>query len=180
MAMNAEPEDAPDWQLQRRRRARPLALVICLGIGSVTTLVALELAGRARPEPLLTEQGSAHAAAELTTAASGRIERATPLAAEPVSPATPAALREDPRSATPTGRQTVFNDRNFTPRGAYNVLNFSAAHSARPPAAESPQPLKVTVVEQTPSMKDRACWPLKSGSLESRNCRSAVGLNYRD
>jgi len=160
MAMNAEPEDAPDWRLKRRRRARPLALVICLGIGSVATLVALELAGRARPEPLL---------AELPAAASGRIERATP-----------AVLREDPRPATPTDRQTVFNDRNFTPRGADNVLNFSAAPSARPPAAERTQPLKVTVVEQTPSMKDRACWPLKAGSLESRNCRSAVGLHYRD
>jgi len=171
MAMNAEPEDAPDWRLQRRRRARPVALVICLGIGSLATLVALELAGRTRPEPLL---------AELPAAASGRIERATPLVTEPVFPATPAAPREDPRPAAPTDRQTVFNDRNFTPRGADNVLNFSAAPGVRPPAAESTQPLKVTVVEQTPSMKDRACWPLKAGSLEARNCRSAVGLHYRD
>ncbi|MDH4764109.1 hypothetical protein OMP44_14525 [Pseudomonas sp. CBMAI 2609] len=82
--------------------------------------------------------------------------------------------------AAPTGKQTVFNDRNFTPRGADNVVSFNDASLNLAPEEARPQPTKITVVHQTPSMKDRACWPYKAGSLEHRNCRSAVGLQYRD
>ena len=77
--------------------------------------------------------------------------------------------------AAPSGKQTVFNDRNFAPRGADNVASFSVAPEEAPP-----QSTNVTVVHQTPSMKDRACWLYKAGSLKHRNCRSAVGLQYRD
>jgi hypothetical protein len=78
------------------------------------------------------------------------------------------------------GKQTVFNDQNFMPRGADNVVSFNDAPRSLAPQEAPPQPTKVTVVHQTPSMKDRACWPYKAGSLEHRNCRSAVGLQYRD
>jgi hypothetical protein len=74
-------------------------------------------------------------------------------------------------------KQSVFNDNNYIPRGADNIASFAEA----PQPVEKPvEKMKVTIIEQTPSMKDRACWPHKEGSVERRNCRSSVGLNYRD
>lgn len=87
---------------------------------------------------------------------------------------------EHPRPAIGAGRQTVFNDENFTPRGADNVLRLGEPIREAVPPETPAEKVKVTIVTQTSSMKDRACWPFKPGSLERRNCRSSVGLNYRD
>jgi len=35
MAMSAEPDDAPDWLVQKPRRRRPIALIACLAIGGL-------------------------------------------------------------------------------------------------------------------------------------------------
>ncbi len=82
-------------------------------------------------------------------------------------------------SPNPGPRQTRFNDQNFVPTGAHNIVTFNHSPSI-PPRAESPQKVKLTIVRQTPSMKDRACWPFRQGSIESRNCRLSVGLKHRD
>ena len=79
----------------------------------------------------------------------------------------------------PKVRQTEFNERNYAPKEAINVVKFEQ------PTRENEEPqtkktVKVTVVKQTPSMKDRACWPYKEGSVERRNCRLKIGLEYRD
>jgi hypothetical protein len=76
-------------------------------------------------------------------------------------------------------RQTVFNDQNFIPTGAHNVVTFHDT-VREVPREEPPKKAKLTIVRQTPSMKDRACWPFRQGSIESRNCRDAIGLNHRD
>lgn len=82
-------------------------------------------------------------------------------------------------SAAPTTRQTVFNDQNYLPRWADNVVSLREGY--KPVETERPAgKVRVTIVEQTPSMKDRACWPLKEGSIERCNCRFRVGLQYRD
>ncbi|WP_147172713.1 hypothetical protein [Pseudomonas sp. SJZ079] len=79
--------------------------------------------------------------------------------------------------ANASTKQTTFNDHNYIPRGADNIASFAEA----PQPVEKPvEKMKVTIVKQTPSMKDRACWPHKEGSVERRNCRASVGLNYRD
>lgn len=76
-------------------------------------------------------------------------------------------------------KQNIFNDHNYTPRGADNVI--SLREIQQPVEPEKPAgKVRVTIIEQTPSMKDRACWPYKEGSIEQRNCRSQVGLNHRD
>lgn len=82
-------------------------------------------------------------------------------------------------SDSPATKQNIFNDHNYTPRGADNVL--SLRETNEPAESENPVgKVRVTIIEQTPSMKDRACWPHKEGSIERRNCRSHMGLNHRD
>lgn len=72
-------------------------------------------------------------------------------------------------------KQTVFNDQNYTPKGANNVLSISESNQTT--EQDKPQgKLKVTVIKET---KDSKCWPLKEGSIERRNCKSHIGLNYR-
>lgn len=91
----------------------------------------------------------------------------------------PSTAPSQPEVASAPAKQTVFNGNNYIPRGANNVVNFTDP----PSPVDQPKPaakMKVTVIKQTPSMKERACWPHKEGSIERRNCRSSVGLNYRD
>ncbi len=92
-------------------------------------------------------------------------------------------IRSSPTSLdtgpNPGPRQTSFNDQNFVPTGAHNIVTFNHSPSI-PPRTESLQKVKLTIVRQTPSMKDRACWPFRQGSIESRNCRLSVGLKYRE
>lgn len=76
-------------------------------------------------------------------------------------------------------RQTVYNDQNYRPRGADNVVNFPVQADPAP-RKETPKPVKLTIVRQSVSMKERVCWPYRQGSIEARNCRAAVGLKYRD
>jgi len=75
-------------------------------------------------------------------------------------------------------KQTEFNDRNYVPAEAVNVVRFEQPTRINEEPAK--KEVKVTVVKQEQSMKDRACWPYKEGSVERRNCRLRVGLNYRD
>lgn len=82
------------------------------------------------------------------------------------------------RDATPKTveppKQTVFNDQNYTARGADNVLSFNEGYQP----IEQPKPanegVRVTVVKET---KDETCWPLREGSIERRDCKFATGLN---
>lgn len=189
MAISAEPDDAPEWLVQKSRRARPIAFAVCLAIGSLATLAALELAGRALQGPMAslhTERPTPRVEAapppdiEHFDTAHGTVRRAVPYAAE-IQPAIEASSSQNiHQPAMPASKQTVFTDQNWTPRGAANVVRFSDAPRGQALEPAPPQPTKVTVVSETPSMKDRACWPYKAGSLERRNCRSAVGLQHRD
>jgi hypothetical protein len=80
-------------------------------------------------------------------------------------------------SDSPTFKQTVFNDQNYTPRGADNVL--SSRETPKPVAQEqSQESLRVTGIKEERKLKD-LCWG-KEGSIERRNCRSQIELNHRD
>lgn len=184
MASSTEPDDAPEWLVQKSRRARLIAFAVCLAIGSLATLAVIELAGRAMPGPMasLNAEGPARrldaphpSDVKRVDTARGTVHRAVPSATEIL----PAIEANSPQNihqpATPASKQTVFTDQNWTPRGAANVVRFSEAPRGQALEPAPPQPTKVTVVSETPSMKDRACWPNTAGSLERRNCRSAVG-----
>jgi len=185
--MKAEWNDAPDY-IRRRPRKGAVAWLIPGLIGTAITLAALQMVSSAFLKG--TVQGIADKRVQPKPAPVAEIARAEPAATrdwdrvveevaargatpQPQSPQSLAVTTESP------SKRTVFNDKNYKPRGADNVLSFQ----------EPPQPIKhkkitankeVIVVGQKRSMKAQACWPYKDGSIEERNCRAIVSLNYRD
>lgn len=186
MAMNAEPSDAPDWLIQKPRKCRPTGLMIALALGCLATYTALELTGRTLPKRMAMETDVSsvtpvaavgnHLARPLESS-SGKVSRTSVgLSVETI----PIAASQDPTPSVASTMQTVFNDQNFIPRGASNVVTFSKTPASVVSREPLPQETKISIVGRSSNMKDRVCWPYKGGSLELRNCRAAVGLKYRN
>lgn len=169
MDIKANISDAPERANRRHHKQSVFCWAICLVIGSLATVGAVQLIGRS---PGL---DSAHKQMESPT---GRGQDLTHVTRHGLDSSW---LRASSEVHLPdnAARQTVFNDQNFIPRGADNVvaLRVSSELSPRP---EAPKKAKLTIVRQSPSMKERACWPYRQGSIESRNCRASIGLKYRD
>lgn len=189
--MKAEWNDAPDY-IRRRPRKGAVAWLIPGLIGTAIMLAALQMVSSAFLKG--TAQGIADRRIQPKPAPVAEITRAEPsatkdwdrvveeVAARGTKPQLQKAqsLTETAQNLeAPAEKQTVFTDSNYMPRGADNVLSFR----------ESPQPTQrskpagnneVIVVGEKPSMKDRACWPYREGSIEFRSCRASIGLKYRD
>ncbi|AWM59622.1 hypothetical protein C6Y58_09065 [Stutzerimonas stutzeri] len=185
--MKAEWNDAPDY-IRRHPRKGAVAWLIPGLIGTAIMLAALQMVSSAFLKG--TVQGIANRRTQPKPAPVAEITRAKPAATkdwdkvvEEVAArgATPQPQSPQPLAVTTESpsKRTVFNDKNYKPRGADNVISFQ----------EPPQPIEhkkttgnkeVIVVGQKRSMKDQACWPYKDGSIEERNCRASVGLKYRD
>ncbi|MBS7663339.1 hypothetical protein I0D00_15525 [Pseudomonas lalucatii] len=186
--MKADWNDAPDYIRTNPRRRNAVAWFIPGIIGTCVTLAMLHAAGSAFLKG--TVQNLANKNTHSRPAPVAEITRPEPVASkdwdriveeqarrDQQAQASPAPGQAEVANAPP--KQTVFNDNNYIPRGANNVVSFTEP----PSPVEQPKPaakMKVTVIKQTPSMKDRACWPHKEGSIERRNCRASIGLNYRD
>ncbi|MGE8499802.1 MAG: hypothetical protein ACN6O6_20050 [Pseudomonas sp.] len=180
----ADRNDAPEWITSRGNKRSSMEIVMAGVIGTIVTLGAISVAGKAfqqttaknpnqseQHRPVLRITGEEPAPRKdwdrIVEQQARRDERSQPLSEQPTS------------SDTPAVRQTVFNDQNYTARGADNALSFPEAY--KPVELEKPKGKeRVTIVGETPSMKDRACELHKEGSIEQRNCRAHVGLNYRD
>lgn len=186
--MKAEWNDAPEYIRTYPRKRSAAAWMIPGLIGTVIVLGALQVAGSAFLKG--TAQGIADRRIQPKPAPIAEITRAEPVvtkdwekvveevAARGATPQLQSARRLAGTAKQPP-QQTVFNDANYTPRGADNVLSLKEPHQP----IELPKPAvnkEITVVGERPSMKDRACWPHKEGSVERRNCRSQIGLSYRD
>jgi hypothetical protein len=169
MDIKADISDAPERVNRRHHKQSVFCWAICLVIGSLATVGALQLIGRSP------SFDSAHKQMESPTGRDQDLKHVTRQG--PDSP----WLRASSEVHLPdnAARQTVFNDQNFIPRGADNVvaLRVSFELSPRPEASKK---AKLTIVRQSPSMKERACWPYRQGSIESRNCRASIGLKHRD
>jgi len=171
--MRVDISDAPEHVARRRQPRSGFYTATYVVIGSIATLGAL----------LLLSQ-SLSIGPEYKQPLSSTGKDAGVISANGMSPrhdldsarlqASPDILRPDN-----TVRQTVFNDQNFIPRGADNVVTLGVGEYIPPRKAPS-KGANVTIVGQSPSMKDRACWPYRQGSIESRNCRASIGLKYRD
>lgn len=129
MATSAEPDDVLDRLVQKLRRTRPIALIMCLAIGGIATLAALELAGRAVPDQLISvgtnrsalyAEAAATFAPEPTDSVRGMVRRATlsPVEGNAAARATPPSSVQPAQASA--GKQTMFNEQNFTPRSADN------------------------------------------------------------
>jgi len=171
--MRAEISDAPERLTRKRHKRNVLHTLICLAIGSLVTIGAVGLINRATSTESTYKQPMIHPGSndELTHASdmppSRHLDSSWLRASSEIRP------------PSDTNRQTAFNDHNFTPRGADNVIAFPASADI-PSRGEPSRKAKLTIVQQSPSMKDRACWPYRQGSIERRNCRFSVGLKQRD
>ncbi|WP_157900726.1 hypothetical protein [Pseudomonas floridensis] len=147
--MRADITDAPKRVIRTRHKRGHFYVIICVMIGSTATTGAVHFGSR------ISTLNSAFIQAISST---GSDEESTP---------------------TNSARQTVFNNQNYVPRSANNIVALRATYDLSPDN-KGPKKVKLTIIRQSPSMKERACWPYRQGSVESRNCRTSVGLKHRD
>ncbi|MBZ9666749.1 hypothetical protein H3221_018580 [Pseudomonas sp. LMG 31766] len=183
--MKADRDDAPEWLTSRPSKGSNLKVVLAGVIGTAVTLGVLTLAGQAFMENTVKN-----------LAANSQQPKPTPVAEITRSEPTPRndwdkiveqqarrdAMSQEQREQTtgsnsPAVKQTVFNDQNYTPRGADNVL--SSREAPRTVPQEQPkEKLRVTVIKEERKLKD-FCGG-KEGSIERRNCKSHIGLENRN
>lgn len=170
--MKADISDAPQRVIRTRQKHSHFYMVICVVIGSAATVSAFHFISRA---------STVDSAFNQAINSTGRDEESTRPGDIVQKPALESSwLRaSDIHLPVNSARQSVFNDQNYIPRGADNVVAFRVADDLSPDT-KAPENVKLTIVRQSPSMKDRACWPFRQGSIESRNCRASVGLKHRD
>jgi hypothetical protein len=171
--MKADISDAPEHVIRRRHTSRGVVTLVCLAIGGIAALGAFQFTRHAAGLDTVSEQviNTVSTDQQLTLTSD----------MPPWQPFDASRLRASSETHPPGGaaRQAVFNDQNFMPRGADNVMPLRVG-SDPAPSLDAPRKMKLTIVRQSPSMKDRGCWPYRQGSIESRNCRASVGLKHRD
>jgi hypothetical protein len=171
--MKADITDAPEHVIRRRHTSGVFYTFVCLAIGGIAALGAFQFIRHAAGLDTASEQviNPVSTGQQLTLTSD----------MPPWQPLDASRLRASSEAQPPPGasRQIVFNEHNFMPRGADNVVPLRVG-SDPAPSLDAPQKTKLTIVRQSPSMKDRACWPYRQGSIESRNCRASVGLKHRD
>jgi hypothetical protein len=172
--MKADTSDAPQRVIQKRPKRRDVYNIVSLAVAAAVAFAAFQLISRAVSVDSLYNRSTNPAASALEPNRATNMPPSGDLGASRLQPSSLAAPPTD------TPRQTVFNDHNFTPRGADNVVAFSkGADSPAPPPKQPAKQAKLTIVQQSSSMKDRVCWPYRQGSIERRNCRLSVGLKHR-
>lgn len=78
-------------------------------------------------------------------------------------------------------KQTVYNDRNYTPRGADNVVAFEEVETRGEPIQTGRRPKEVVVVGVQRDEANEACsFFYKEGSVEKRDCKARYNLNSRN
>ena len=183
--MKADRNDAPEWLTSRPRKRGNAGVILAGVLGTVVTLGALNVAGQAFLQT--TVKNLAENRQQPKPKPIAEITRAEPTPRNDWDKIVEEQARRDAMSQQrfeqPTGsggpavKQTVFNDQNYTPRGADNVL--SSREIPKLVAQEqSQETLRVTGIKEDRKLKD-FCWG-KEGSIERRNCRSQIGLNHRD
>lgn len=183
--MKAEWNDAPDY-IRRRPRKGAVAWLIPGLIGTAIMLAALQMVSSAFLKG--TAQGIADKRIQPKPAPVAEITRAEPAATkdwdrvvEEVAArgATPQPQTAQPEVATtePPPKQTVFNDKNYVPQGATNIVPATRVIPER--AVSIPTRQKEILVVGKESRISDFC-PYKEGSVERRNCKASVNLNARN
>ncbi len=178
--MKADRDDAPEWLTSRPHRRSNLGVLLAGVIGTVVTLGALSMAGQAFMQTTVKNLAENRQQPKPTPVA--EITRAEPAPRNDWDKIVEEQARRDAMSQqqpeqptgsdSPTVKQTVFNDQNYTPRGADNVLSLRKAYQPLE-SEKSADKVRVTVIKET---KDSMCWPLKEGSIERRSCKSYLKL----
>ncbi len=182
--MKAEWNDAPDY-IRRRPRKGAVAWLIPGLIGTAIMLAALQMVSSAFLKG--TAQGIADKRIQPKPAPVAEITRAEPAATKDwdrvVEEVAARGATPQPQSAQPQAniaesqsKQTVFNDKNYVPKGATNIVPATQIATVRPLAKTNGQK-EIVVVGKNPRLSDFC--PYREGSIERRNCRMAVNLNRR-
>lgn len=185
--MKADWNDAPDYITRHPRKSRTLAKLIPGLIGTVITLAVLQMAGSAFL------QGTAHSIAEKRVQPKptpvAEISRTEPAAAkdwdkvvEQVAArgTTPQPQSTPPQAnatAMPPAKQTVFNEKNYVPQGAANIVQATRVAPTEP--VTIPSSRKEIVVVGKESRLSDFC-PHREGSIARRNCKASINLNSRN
>lgn len=177
--MKAEWNDAPDY-IRRRPRKGAVAWLIPGLIGTVIMLAALQMVSSAFLKG--TAQGIADKRVQPKPAPVAEIRRAEATVPKDwdrvVEEVAARGATPQPQAATaePPPKQTVFNDKNYVPQGATNIV--PATRVIPEPTVTIPPPQKEIVVVGKESRISDFC-PGGEGSIQRRNCKMKVNLNYR-
>lgn len=183
--MKAEWKDAPEY-IRRRPRKGAVGWLIPGLIGTAITLAALQMVSSAFLKG--TAQGIADKRIQSKPAPITEIKRAEPAATkdwdrvvEEVAArgATPQPQTPQPQAAMaePAPKQTVFNDKNYVPQGATNIVPATRV-IPEPAATITPRQKEIVVVGKESRISDFC--PGGDGSIERRNCKASVNLNLRN
>lgn len=182
--MKAEWNDAPDY-VRRRPRKGAVAWLIPGLIGTAIMLAALQMVSSAFLKG--TAQGIADRRIPPKPAPIAEITRAEPVTkdwdrvVEEVAArgTAPQLQTAQPQAATtePPIKQTVFNDKNYVPQGATNIV--PATRVIPEPAVAIPTRQKEIVVVGKESRISDFC-PGGEGSITRRNCKASVNLGARN
>ena len=191
--MKADMDDMPEY-LKTRKQESPWRMVVIMAIGTSVVVGGLSLFGggfieRAKTiasgdglrddigllQPQPKQQESARPQGAVT-----RRETYTP--PQTFHPEEPLVIERggayDPEPTQPE-RQTVFNDQNYRPQGAANVVSFNAP--AVPDYSQQVMPQQqqeIVVVGKRETRISDYC-PGGEGSIERRNCKARWELNSR-
>lgn len=177
--MKADWNDAPGHL--KRPRKRGAAKLIPGLIGILITLALLQMASSAFLKG--TVQGIVDKRTQPKPAPIAEIRRAEPSATKDwdrvVEEVAARGATPQPQAATagPPPKQTVFNDKNYVPQGATNIV--PATRVIPEPAVAIPTRQKEIVVVGKERRISDFC-PGGEGSIERRNCKAAVNLNSRN
>jgi len=147
--MKADISDAPERVIQRRQKHSVFYTAICLVIGGITTVAALQLVNRVP---------SLHSAYKQTASATGRDKEVTRASETlPRQGVDSSWIRESSEARLPdnSARQTVFNDQNFIPEGAENVVAFRVSSAL----IQEKEPTKKSKTDDRPAtaQHERSC-----------------------
>lgn len=183
--MKAEWNDAPDY-IRKRPRKGAVAWLIPGLIGTAIMLAALQMASSSFLKG--TAQGIADKRVQPKPAPVAEITRAEPAATKDwdrvvkevaARGATPQQQTPQPQAATAEAppKQTVFNDKNYVPQGATNIV--PATRVIPEPAVAVPARQKEIVVVGKERRISDFC-PGGEGSIQRRNCKASVNLSIRN
>lgn len=183
--MKADWSDAPEYIRTYRRKRSAVAWVIPGIIGTVIVLGVLQVAGSAFLKS--TTQSITEKRTQPKPASLAEITRAQPAATkdwdrvvEEVAArgATPQPQIVEPQAATaePLTKQTVFNDKNYVPQGATNIVPATRV-IPEPAVTIQPRQKEIVVIGKERRLSDFCSGGV--GSIERRNCKMSIDLNGR-
>lgn len=189
--MKADRDDAPEWLTSKPRKRGNMGAVIAGVIGMVVTLGALTLGGQAFMTNTVknlaanSQQTKPKPVAEITRSEPTPRNDWDKIVEEQARRDAMSRQRaEQPTSSdSPATKQTVFNDQNYTPKGAINLVDAREWGTAEPyeQTRKRQEEQKIMVIGEQNRPEDWICsFAGKDGSLKKRDCKSRYQLNNRN